>query len=61
MVRKGLDKIFVKRYWVGFKGTRDLDELVSADTPTEAIKKYMWGRGIESNSQGNIIVKRWKR
>lgn len=60
MARKGLDKIFVKRYWIGLKGTSDYDELISANSPSEAIKKYMWQRNLKRND-GTIIHKRWKK
>ena len=59
MKRKGLDKIFVKRYWVGFKGDNRYNELISADSPSIAIKKYMWERGIKENTNNKIIIKRW--
>lgn len=52
---KVIDKIFVKRYWVGIKGTKEFNELVSAKTGKEAIRKYAFMRGRTTR---NIILKR---
>ena len=51
----GINKVFVKRYWVGFRGTREFDQLVPANSGKEAIKKYARAR---NRTTRNIILKR---
>ena len=50
-----LNKIFVKRYWVGFRGTKEFDKLVPAGSGKEAVKKYARQR---NRTARNIILKR---
>lgn len=51
-----LDKIFVKRYNVGIKGTSKFNELVPAQNEAEARRKYASRRNRKVSS--NIINKR---
>ena len=53
---KAGDKIFVKRYRVGFRGTKEFDSLVPAKTQLEARRKYANRRNRRISK--NIIVKR---
>ena len=50
-----LDKVFVKRFKVGFRGTKEFDKLVPANTGKAAIKKFAKQR---SRTTRNIVLKR---
>jgi hypothetical protein len=54
--------IFVKRYWIGFKGTSKYDELISAKTPQTARLIYarQRGAGWDAPIPANIIHKKHK-
>lgn len=55
-----LDKIFVKRFKVGFKGTTEFDNLIPAKNMKEARLIYARRRGIKPNEQMFKLIKNKK-
>jgi hypothetical protein len=57
---KAIDRIFVKRYWIGIKGTGDYDQLVEGRNVQEARLRYARRRNYK-RTPSNIIHKRHRK